>query len=100
MALLGLPEVFFRMHGTAVPWELQNMPEYSIQAYSVVLLVRETTGYAGGGTSQKSFSFKHRAKRANSKGTYKVVQRSDRRGSARLRAAEQSMQSKEYSVRL
>ena len=64
------------------------------------LLIRETTGYAGGGIPQKSFSFKHRAKRANSKGTYKVVQRSDRRGSARLRAAEQSMQSKEYSVRL
>ena len=63
-------------------------------------LIRETTGYAGGGIPQKSFSFKHRAKRATSKGTYKLVQRSNRRDSARLRAAEQSMQSKEYSVRL
>ena len=67
---------------------------------SPLLLVRETTGYAGGGAPQKSFSFKHRAKRATSKGTYKLVQRNNRRDSARLRAAEQSMQSKEYSVRL
>ena len=65
-----------------------------------VSLIRETTGYAGGGTPQKSFSFKHRAKRATSKSTYKLVQRNNRRDSARLRAAEQSMQSKEYSVRL
>ena len=44
------------------------------------LLIRDTTGYAGGGTPQKSFSFKHRAKRATSKGTYKLAQRSNRRG--------------------
>ena len=30
-------------------------------------LIRETTGYAGGGTPQKSFSFKHRAKRVTNK---------------------------------
>ena len=71
-----------------------------VPAETAVAQGQETTGAAGGGTPQKSFSFKHRAKRANSKGTYKVVQRSDRRGSARLRAAEQSMQSKGYSVRL
>ena len=65
-----------------------------------LLLIMETTGYAGGGALQKSFSFKHRAKRAASSGTYKLVQRNNRRDSARLRAAEQLMQSKEYSVRL
>ena len=64
------------------------------------MLVRETTGCAGGGASRKGFSFKHRAKRATNKGTSKLVQRINRRNSARLRAAEQSMQSKEYSVRL
>jgi len=64
------------------------------------LLIRETTGYAGGGTPLKSFSFKHRAKRATRKGTYKLVQRNNRRDSARLRAAEQLMQSKEYRMRL
>ena len=68
--------------------------------HRLFLLIRETTGYAGGGTPQKSFSFKHRAKRATSKGTYKLVQRGDRRDRARLRAAEHLMQSQEYSVRL
>ena len=63
-------------------------------------MIWETTGYAGGGTQQKSFSFKHQAKRATSKGTYKLVQRNNRRDSARLQAAEQSMQSKEYSAHL
>ena len=37
-------------------------------AVPLLSLSRETTGSAGGGTPQKSFSFKHRAKRAaNSK---------------------------------
>ena len=63
-------------------------------------MIWKTTGYAGGCAPQKSFSFKHRAKRATNKGTYKLVQRNNRRDSARLRAAEQLMQSKEYSVRL
>ena len=38
------------------------------------LLVRETTGYAGGGAPQKSFSFKHRAKRVANKQSSKLVQ--------------------------
>ena len=49
---------------------------------------------------KKSFSFKHRAKRATNKGIYKLIQGRNRRDSARLRAAEQLMQLKEYSVRL
>ena len=65
----------------------------------IFLLIRETTGYAGGGATQKSFSFKYRAKRATNKGTCKLVLRSNRRDNARLRAAEQLMQTKEYSVR-
>ena len=65
-----------------------------------MFLIRETTGYAGGGAPKKSFSFKQRAKRVTNNGTYKLVQRNNRRDSARLRAAEQLMQLKEYSVRL
>lgn len=40
----------------------------------VFLLASETTGSAGGGTRQKGFSFKHRAKRVINKQSSKLVQ--------------------------
>lgn len=55
----------------------------------ITLLISETTGSAGGGVPQKSFSFKHRAKRVADKQSSKLVQARRESISARLRAAEQ-----------
>jgi len=57
-------------------------------------LVTETTGSAGGGAPQKSFSFKHRAKRAANSNLPIRKKVSLERQFARLRAVGQVMQAK------
>lgn len=54
---------------------------------------KETTGSAGGGAPQKSFSFKHRAKRATNSGL-PVMKNFVRTVVARLRAVGQVMREK------